>query len=115
VERARERYRRNAEPARIAENFALFETVLKELREGRTTGETDNDRGFSRNNDDRFYFVGYEMAKAIDRHCGGACIGRLFAEPPAEFFRRYIALYHEHPEIAGRFSPETEAYLASLR
>ncbi len=113
MERARARYRRNAEPARIAENFALFDTLLKELREGRITWDVVYERGFSRNNDDRFYFVGYEMAKALDRHCGRRCVGRLFEEPPVEFFRRYIALYRRHPEIRGRFSRETETYIAA--
>ena len=113
MERARGRYRRNAEPARVTENFALFDSVLKELREGRITWDVVNERGFSRNNDDRFYFVGYEMAKAIDRYCGRGCVSRLFEEPPVEFFRRYIALYRKHPEIRGRFSQESETFVAA--
>ena len=36
----------------------------------------------SGSNDARFYFVGYEMAKAIERRCGTECIPRLFAQPP---------------------------------
>lgn len=111
VESARLRYRRNAEPARVAQNFALFDAVLKELREGRITWEVAYKKGFTSDNDDSFYFVGYEMAKALERYCGRGCIGRLFAEPPAEFFRRYIALYRRHPEIRGRFSRETETFI----
>jgi hypothetical protein len=107
---ARDRYRRSAEPARIAENFAIFDTVVQGLREGTITWPEASERGFTRSpeNEDRFYFVGYEMAKAIERYCGPECIGRLFEEPPVEFFRRYISLYREHPEIRGRFSRETE-------
>jgi len=118
VESARERYRRNAEPARVAENFALFDSVLKGLREGRMKWEEAYLKGFTRDgreNDDRFYFVGYEMAKALERHCGRRCIGRLFEQPPAEFFRRYVALYRTRPEIRGRFSRETEEFVFSLR
>ena len=110
-----ERYLRNAQPARVAENFALFDRVLADLRAERITWEEAYERGFSGNDDARFYFVGYEMAKAIERHCGGGCIPRLFARPPVEFFRQYIALYRAHPEIRGRFAPETERYLMSLR
>ena len=70
-------------------------------------------RGFSRSAEDeeRFYFVGYEMAKAIERHCGTACIPRLFEQPSVAFFRQYISLYREHPEIRWRFSQETETFI----
>ncbi len=37
MENSRERYRRNAEPARIKENFALFDSVLADLRKGSIT------------------------------------------------------------------------------
>lgn len=113
VEGARERYRRNAAPARVAENFALFDRMLKDIREGRATWEVVNKEGFSRDNDDRFYFVGYEMAKALERYRGRGAIGGLFAKPPLEFFRSYIGLYRKHREIRGRFSRETEEFIAS--
>ncbi|WP_420125937.1 DUF5700 domain-containing putative Zn-dependent protease [Longimicrobium sp.] len=113
IESARARYRMNAAPEQIAANFALFDRTLKELREGTIPFKTASDQGFSGDNPE-FYFVGYEMAKAIERHCGARCIGALFRQPPAEFFRRYIALYRAHPEITRRFSRETEAYVASL-
>ena len=89
---ARERYRRNAAPARVAENFALFDRTLKDIREGHATWGVVNKEGFSRDNDDRFYFVGYEMAKALERYRGRRAVGGLFSKPPAEFFRSYIAL-----------------------
>jgi hypothetical protein len=87
--------------------------MLKEILEGRTTWEVLSREGFSRDNDDRFYFVGYEMAKALERYRGRGHIGRLFSRPPVEFFRSYIALYRRHPEIRGRFSRETETFIAS--
>ena len=113
VEAARRRYRRNTEPARVTENFALFDAVLKELREGRITWDIAYKKGFTSENDDSFYFVGYEMAKALEQYCGSKCISRLFEEPPVEFFRRYIALYRKHPEIRGRYSQETETFMAT--
>ena len=115
MEGARALYRRNAEPARVAENFALFDAVLRELLGGRIDWAEAYRRGFSRDNDDRFYFVGYEMAKALERHCGRGCIGEHFGKPPVEFFRRYVALYRRHPDIGGRFSPETEGLIMAPR
>lgn len=115
MDQFRARYVRNARPGRIAENFRLFDTVLAELRAGRTTWNDAYGRGFSGSNDARFYFVGYQMAKAIDQHCGAACIRRLFQRHPVEFFRQYVALYRRHPDIEGRFAPETEAFIANFR
>ena len=113
VERARERYLRNTRAKRITENFALFDRVLRDLRTGRLSWDDAYAEGFSGNNDARFYFVGYEMAKAIAKYCGNECIGRLFQQPPVEFFRQYIALYRDHPGIGARFSRETEAFILS--
>jgi hypothetical protein len=108
-----ERYLRNAQPARITANFALFDRVLADLGARRVSWEDAYQRGFSGDEDARFYFVGYEMAKAIEHHCGTACIPRLFEQPPVEFFRQYISLYRAHPEIRWRFAPETERVLMS--
>lgn len=115
MDSSRARYRRNAEPARIKENFTLFDSVLSDLRAERIAWQEAYFKGFSGNNDARFYFVGYEMAKAIEKYCGRRCIGKLFEKPPVEFFRQYIALYRKHSEISARFSPETEAFVTALR
>lgn len=113
MESARKRYQRNAEPGRIAKNFALFDAVLSGLRDGRMTWEKAYMEGFTSENDASFYFVGYEMTRALERYCGRECIGRLFAEPPVEFFRRYIALYQTHPDLTGHFSQATETFIAA--
>ena len=115
MEESRKRYRRHAEPARIANDFALFDEVLASLRDGRMNWETAYRAGFSSENDASFYFVGYEMAKALEQYCGRECIVRLFREPPVEFLRRYIALYREHPEVMGRFSPATEDFVSAFK
>jgi hypothetical protein len=114
MESSRARYQRNAEPVRIKENFALFDSVLNDLRAGRITWQEADFKGFSGNNDARFYFVGYEMAKAIEKYCGRRCIGRLFDKQPVEFFRQYVELYRKHSEISERFSTETEAFIMAL-
>jgi hypothetical protein len=113
MDSARQRYRRNAEPSRIARNFALFDAVLFGQRDGRVKWDKAYAEGFSSKNDASFYFVGYEMTRALEQHCGRECIAPLFREPPIEFFRRYIALYRQHPEIPGRFSQDTEGFIAA--
>lgn len=89
--------------------------MLKDIREGCATWDVVNEEGFSRDNDDRFYFVGYEMAKALERYRARAAVGGLFSKPPAEVFRSYIALYRKHREIKGHFSRETEEFIAPER
>src|SRR5436190_12561868 len=112
---ARDRFRRNAEPERIAENFAVFDAVVRGLREGTLSWQEASARGFmnSPRDETRFYFVGYEMAQAIERYCGPECIGKLFGRPPVEFFRQYIALYRAHPEIRWHFAPMTMTFILS--
>jgi hypothetical protein len=114
---ARARYQRGTDPAQIAANFAVFDSVLTQLSAGRLTWAEASSRGFARSpkDEERFYFVGYQMAKTLERHCGRECVGSAFTQEPVAFFRRYIALYREHPEIRWRFSPETEAIIASLQ
>jgi hypothetical protein len=109
----RERFRRDAEPARVRENFALFDTTFRQAVRGEIGWREVLDRGFM--SDPRFYALGREMAKEIDRRCGAACIRRLLQQQPVEFFLQYINLYREHPAIVGRFAPETERHLSSLR
>jgi hypothetical protein len=109
----RERFRRDAEPARVRENFALFDTTFQRAVRSEIGWREVLDRGFM--SDPRFYAVGREMAKEIERRCGAACIRRLLQQQPVEFFLQYISLYREHPDIVGRFAPETERHLSSLR
>ena len=106
-------YRRDAEPARVRESFALFDALYQEAARHEITWRALYDRGFS--GDAPFYAVGREMTQAIERYCGAACIRRHFERPPVEFFREYIRLYRAHPEIVGRFAPETERLLGTDR
>lgn len=114
TESFRARFRRNATPERIRENFALFDSVLSQLEAGILSWQDAYRAGFSGNNDARFYFVGHEMARAIEDACGRSCIGDLFSRHPVEFFRRYIALYRADRALVGRFSPASEAIIESI-
>jgi hypothetical protein len=107
----RDRALRNLTPARIRENFALFDSVAAALRAGRMSWRDVDRIRFSGDNDERFYSVGYLMAAAIDRSCGPQCVAKSLERPAKEFFRQYIAEYGKHPEIAGRFSRGTAQLL----
>jgi Putative zinc dependent peptidase (DUF5700) len=113
LEMWRSRYERNTTLARLTENFAMFDAVLDDLRAQRISWDDAYRKGFT-GTESRFYFVGYEMARVIEEHCGRSCIGRLFQRPPVEFFRLYIALYRAHPEVRHRFSTSSEKWLAAF-
>jgi hypothetical protein len=107
----RDRALRNLTPARIRENFAVFDSVATALSARRMSWRDVDRMGFSGDNDERFYAVGYLMAAAIDRYCGPQCVAKSLERPVREFFRQYIAEYGKHPEIGGRFSRATEQLL----
>ena len=109
IARERAELRRDAEPARVRENFAIFDTLFQRAARNEIGWPVLRDRGFM--GDPRFYALGRQMAQAIERDCGAACIRRLFEQPPVEFFRQYIRLYRSRPDIVGRFAPETERLL----
>jgi hypothetical protein len=109
VTRERKRYVRDDDPARVRENFALFDTLFQQVTRNEIAWPALYDRGFA--NEARFYAVGRQMAQAIERYCGVGCIGPLFEQKPVEFFRGYIRLYRTHPDIIGRFDPATERLL----
>lgn len=103
-------------PARvIASNFALFDALVANLVAGSMTWEAAYEKGFS-NKCPPLYFVGYEMAKAIDRAYRHRRIGGYFQEHPATFFKDYVALSRHRPSaVQARFSAETERRISSLR
>jgi hypothetical protein len=109
MERQRARYRADDEPARVRENFALFDTVFQQAARGEIAWPAVRDHGFM--GDPRFYALGRAMARPIERHCGAACIARQFDRLPFVFFREYIRLYRADPEVVGRYAPETERLL----
>jgi hypothetical protein len=111
IARERAERRRDDEPARVRANFALFDTLYQQVGRDEITWRALYDRGFA--DEAPFYAVGRQMAQAIERHCGAACIGRLFERQPVEFFREYVRLYRARPQILGRFAPATERLLGA--
>jgi hypothetical protein len=107
-------YRKNASREKIAANFAEVDRLLAGLRSGSMSWKQVSDAVFIGQGPGP-YFVGYEMAKAIDRRYGPAKIASLFEQHPAVFFRAYIDLCRENPaSVPARFSSETEAYIESI-
>jgi hypothetical protein len=106
----RDRFALNTTPEKLAEHFALFETVLNDLHAKRMSWDDAYARGFA-GPQSPFYFVGYEMTRVIDQRCGRQCVRRLFDEPPVAFFRRYVEIYKRDSAITHRFSPAAEAWI----
>ncbi|MEO8383349.1 MAG: DUF5700 domain-containing putative Zn-dependent protease [Acidobacteriota bacterium] len=107
-------YARNAPPEKIAANFAEVDRLLSYLRTGAMSWKQASDVVFTGYGPGP-YFVGYEMAKAIDRRYGPARIAALMQQHPAAFFRAYIDLSRENPAaVPARFSKETAAYIESI-
>lgn len=107
-------YKKNAPPERITANFAEVDRLLAGLRSGSMSWKQASDVVFTGYGPGP-YFVGYEMAKAIDRRHGAARIAELLQQHPAAFFRTYIDLYRENPSATpAKFSKETEGYIESI-
>lgn len=111
----RKSYEKNASPEKIAANFAEVDRLIAGLHGGSMTWDQASEVVFTGYGPGP-YFVGYEMAKAIDRRHGPARLAALLQQHPAEFFRTYIELYRENAAAApAKFSRETERYIDSLR
>jgi hypothetical protein len=109
----RESYEKNAAPQKIADNFAEVDRLISALRGGSMSWKQASDIVFTGRGPGP-YFVGYEMAKAIDRRHGPARLASLQQQHPAEFFRTYIDIYRENPaSVPAKFSKDTEAYIES--
>jgi hypothetical protein len=107
-------YEKNRPPKRIVANFAEVDRLLSGLRSGASSWEQASAVVF-RGDGPGPYFVGYEMAKVIDRHYGPARIASLLHQHPAEFFRAYIDVCRKDPSaVPAKFSKLTEAYIDSI-
>ena len=106
-------YAKNAPAERIKANFALFDSILDRLARGALDWRTAYEEGFA-GMGPPLYFVGHEMAKALDQAHGPQRIGAYFTGHPAAFFRDYVALYKKDPGLApARFSATTEKLLGT--
>lgn len=104
--------------ARANEIFALFDTVLYRARHDPNAPLDMLLRiGFGGDWEETGYFVGYRMAKTIDRYAGRERLRTLVMLPPEQFVADYIALATAHPddpEITP-LAPASVATIADLQ
>ena len=89
-----EKYRRNLD--RLPQNFALFESLLFRLANDDIALRDLYSLGFAGNWDSPLYFVGYRIAKVVEKYDGRGAIKRMWSASPVAFFKRYAALATEH-------------------
>ena len=90
------------ELARSSETFALFDTIIYRLaRDSDAPQDLLLSIGFGGSWDQTGYYVGYQMAKAIDRFLGRDRLRALVALTPEEFVRDYIVVAKAHPHDPG--------------
>jgi hypothetical protein len=87
------------ELARNSETFALFDTIIYRLaRDSDAPQDFLLSIGFGGSWDQTGYYVGYQMAKAIDRFLGRDRLRALVARTPEEFLGDYITVAKAHPD-----------------
>lgn len=93
-----EEFEKNAE--RKGENFALFEALLYKTYNDTAsrTYETFYNIAFSTAFDETAYFVGYEMAKKIEKYEGRKAVGDMLTKDYLVLIEEYIKLYKAHKE-----------------
>lgn len=108
-------YKKNL--ARSRQNFALFEALLFQANNDPNADiEQLYNIGFSTEFDETLYYVGYRMARAIEKYQGKQAIAALVGKNPVEFFNRYIEIYKKNNDPALiKFSKSTEDILLKLQ
>ncbi len=103
------------ELARATDIFALFDTILF-----RASHDPDAPLdpllriGFGGPWDETGYFVGYRMAKTIDRYSGRDRLRALVTMPPEAFVAEYIAIAQAHPSDP-EITPLAPATIATIK
>ena len=108
-------YKKNL--ARSRQNFALFEALLFQAHNDPNANiEQLYNIGFSTEFDETLYYVGYRMARDIEKYQGKQAVAALVAANPIEFFNRYVELYKKNDDPALiKFNKSTEDILLKLR
>lgn len=87
------------ELARSQETFALFDTIVYRIsRDDSAPLDPLLTVGFGGSWEQTGYYVGYSIAKAIDRYAGRDRLRALVTLTPEEFISDYISVAKAHPE-----------------
>lgn len=114
-ESQKEEYKKNL--ARSRQNFALFESLLFQAHNDPNANVQQlYNIGLTALFEQPLYYVGYQMARDIEKYEGRPAIAALTTKNPLEFFSVYMELYKKKndPSLL-RFSPTTEAILHKLQ
>jgi hypothetical protein len=100
----------------IEGNFTLFDTLLYRLY---NDPNADSGKiyyiGFTATYDSPLYFVGYRMARVIEKHKGKNAVASLIGENPIQFFAQYMDIYKKNDDAdAVHFSKSAEEILQKL-
>jgi hypothetical protein len=103
---------------RKRQNFYLLEVLLYKAYTDTASHNYDQlyNIAFTTGYDEAGYFVGYEIAKKIEKYEGAISIGRILTDDPLVSFEKYIKLYKAHPEDETfiRFEASTEEIISKL-
>jgi hypothetical protein len=117
IARARREYDSNL--ARSSESFELFDTIIYRFSHDATARQSPLiNISFGGAWGQTGYYVGYRMAKAIDRYRGRARLRALVALPPEDFVADYVAIAQAHPsdpEITPLDASTVQAVLAAKK
>ncbi|MBK0381318.1 DUF5700 domain-containing putative Zn-dependent protease [Mucilaginibacter segetis] len=109
-------WQKNADRRR--ENFTLFEAILYKCYSDTTTERYEQYYNvcFTTAYDESSYFVGYEMAKAIQKYRGKEALATFVTADPITFIKTYLDICHENAEDKKlvRFDAATEAIVERL-
>ncbi len=112
----KDEYAKNLARSRL--NFALFEALLFQTDNNKTADIDQIYRiGFTTAFDETLYFVGYRMARAIEKYKGKQTVAALIEKNPIEFFNLYVELYKAHNDDPTliKFNKSTEDTLSKLQ
>lgn len=98
-------------------NFTLFESLLYRAYHDSTASLNDlYNVAFTTEFEETSYYVGYEMAKFIEKHEGQAAVASFVNKSSIEFSQHYIDLYRKHDEKGVvKFSKPIEAIIAAMQ
>jgi hypothetical protein len=108
-------YKKNL--ARSRQNFALFEALLfQAYNDPNADARRLYNIGFTTAFDQTLYYVGYRMARDIEKYQGKKATASLVGKNPLELFDLYVELYKKNNDNSLiKFSRTTEAILSELQ
>lgn len=98
-------------------NFTLFESLLyRAYHDSTASPDALYNVAFTTAFEETSYYVGYEMAKFIEKHEGRSAVASFVAKSSIEFSQHYIDMYRKHDEKGVvKFSKPIEAIIKAMQ